>query len=544
MNELEQHLVGELPLVEASAFFIGVKHHGWPDSCDETFLKCASVKKSQAQQTIDDLIAGRMPEGKAGHYKFAAEKTDADLKEEGRKRAITSIAAESYREKHRRGERFGEAAGRAIGSVGGAIAGHKLIRHPAGAVAGLAAGYGTGGRIGKELGTEHDIKKAASFEATPEQAEQAMKDRVARQEIDDKRRAESLGTSDGAVKTAARVRMAMIKQAIDEMMGQQESIPAQPAPEPLPVPGGPPTMAQAPGNPPPSALQSINYMNAEMAAQKAQEDNESAFYRERLGKAIAENQMLQQTAQQMQQVLANLQEQTAASGQQMESVNQQAVEAQERALQHSQEAANMRMALQHLREQLLHVASQEPPEVTQQNQIQAQEAANQQMAMAGTPEASPAPGGGAAPGAAPAGAAGEETAPAARGEPTLATTPPAASGERGLKTAGVGESLLHGALGATVGAGVGALGGYQAANRVPAAEERVRRLEAAQKEGFTAAVELAKAKLELARAERDQAQPKKTMLRETARGALAGSILVPTLASQVRQLHSKLRPVA
>jgi len=94
--------------------------------------------------------------------KIAAEdKSDRELKEVGRQRAVTTMAGEAYREKHRRGERVGNVLGRAGGAVGGAAMGKKFIGGRTGTMAGAGLGYMTGGHFGRELGTEHDIKKNA-----------------------------------------------------------------------------------------------------------------------------------------------------------------------------------------------------------------------------------------------------------------------------------------------------------------------------------------------------------------------------------------------
>jgi hypothetical protein len=90
-----------------------------------------------------------------------AEKTDDELKEEGRKRGVTALSAEATRESGRKGARVGKAVGSIAGGVGGAALGKKLIGGKAGAIAGLAAGMMSGGRVGEELGTEHDSKKNA-----------------------------------------------------------------------------------------------------------------------------------------------------------------------------------------------------------------------------------------------------------------------------------------------------------------------------------------------------------------------------------------------
>jgi hypothetical protein len=270
MDYFEQGLLGDIPLVDASAFFVGVRNQGWPRSHAETFDKVAAAKtekerrtmaalgglaggisptllehsgvakrlgleeakagpkslgrtflrygvpigagtaaltyamnkpkqktaaarKKTAQEIIEGMRRGEMPEGKAGHFKTAsvnvrppgltdrqwfhefyganhehyralqkqAQKTDPELREVGRQRAVTSLAAEAHRERGRRGERVGETLGKAVGALGGAGVGGKFLGKKLGPMAGLAAGYGIGGKAGKELGTERDIRKNA-----------------------------------------------------------------------------------------------------------------------------------------------------------------------------------------------------------------------------------------------------------------------------------------------------------------------------------------------------------------------------------------------
>lgn len=93
--------------------------------------------------------------------KAAEAKSDEELKELGRQRAVTNLASEARREAGRRGERFGQGLGGLLGAAGGAVAGRKLIGGAPGAIAGLTGGYMAGGRFGKELGTELDIQKNA-----------------------------------------------------------------------------------------------------------------------------------------------------------------------------------------------------------------------------------------------------------------------------------------------------------------------------------------------------------------------------------------------
>jgi hypothetical protein len=87
--------------------------------------------------------------------------TDPELRETGRQRAVTSLAADAHRDAGRRGERAGGAVGAVGGALGGAALGRKLIGGAPGTIAGLVGGYVAGGRVGKEIGSELDIKKNA-----------------------------------------------------------------------------------------------------------------------------------------------------------------------------------------------------------------------------------------------------------------------------------------------------------------------------------------------------------------------------------------------
>jgi hypothetical protein len=608
MSDFERHLVGGLPLVDAAAFFIGVKNHGWPDTAEETFNKCAArpktekerrtlalsagvggtigisaaealdvrrkllnkyksrmkdlspdeakrlkgvmtrgslvrgarvgvplgvlgglgfyalnkpkpepkaktaaAKQSDAQQVIADLLAGKKLAGKAGYVKTAADKSDAELREAGRQRAVTSMAAEAHREKGRRGERAGETIGRVVGAVGGAGVGGKFLGKKLGPIAGMAAGYGIGGKAGKEIGTESDIRKAAA----------AMR----------------------------------FKLAQGEMVPQQENLAAQTEPEAAPAsilqnppkPAAAPQQPQAPQQPP---TVPTNYMGAEMLAQQSQQENEANFYRERLGKAVADNQAMTQELQTIQQSVAGLQDQAAASGEQIAAATAEAVQASDRAMQHSQEAARMRMGMQQLREQMLQVASQDPDAIVQQDQAVQQEQANEQAALAGTPEASPAPGGGAPPGTPAAGApqpgggvqapAGGDTTPSAE-KPMQQDTKSPEDGKKETKTttttkvAALPKGLTSRLPYAAGGAGLGLLSVAATRKGVPELKERVQNLEGEQG-GFGKAVEMARAKLELAMAEEAQASPGRAALKGALVGAAGMSAIGPGLVGQAARM--------
>jgi hypothetical protein len=69
MNDFERELMGRVPQAEAAAFFIGIRKHGWAKQ--RQMAKTASAEKySRAQQVFRELLDGKMPEGKAGHFKM------------------------------------------------------------------------------------------------------------------------------------------------------------------------------------------------------------------------------------------------------------------------------------------------------------------------------------------------------------------------------------------------------------------------------------------------------------------------------------------
>lgn len=463
MSDFERDLVGTIPLHEAAEFFVEMKHHGWPDSSEETFAKVAAVKQSKAQQVISGLLEGKMPEGKAGLFKLAQYEP--------------ALLMQKRLKQQKAADRMGA----------------KTLGSPSGAIS-------------------QTIDRAAA---------QVTKD------------------------AAARFRAAVTKLAQDNPGAQQEQIPAmaEPSAAPQSAPQGQGAGGAPPAAPtqPPTVPQ--NYMGAELLAQQSQGMNESSFYRERLGKAVAENQALQQSAQQMQQSVEQLQQQAAASGEQIQAATQQATEAGDRALQSTQDAANMRMALQQLREQMLQVASQEPAAVTQQNQQQAesqmqqqaQQMMNPQAAQAGTPGASPAPGGGAPPGT-PAAGSPEPGAGGAQARSSSPSKPAAetSSSKSGEKTA---QGRLPYAIG---GAGLGLAGAVAAMKGAPKMRKKLEKQKA--EGGFSSAIDEAKAKYMLAAAERASETPIRSALSGAAGGALAASTLGPGIAGQAARAYRNVRP--
>lgn len=539
MSDFEREILGRVPQAEAAAFFIGIRKYGW---AKQELAKTASAEKySRAQQVFRELLEGKMPEGKAGHFKTAgvlsaeqiqealrarnesqaeerragqstmgtaagsvgavekeaSDKTDAELKEEGRKRAVTSMAAEAHRERARRGERLGETVGRAAGALGGAAAGRKYIGGKMGTVAGLAAGYGAGGKLGKEIGTERDIQKAAS-------AMRARLQKLAQGEMDPA----------GAVTGSGQA-------PVDQgAAGPTPQGMAPPMPEPPPPPPTvPPTMP-------------TNYLQAEIAGRQAQEANEVAFLKERLQKATEEMEGVQGQLEQTQAEVGNLQAQVAAAAPQAMAAQQEAQQANERAIQQTQMAANLRMGAQKMREAFMQLASQDPetlgpagqqPEAQQQGM----EMEQQQMPPEGGPEAAPEPGGGAPPG----------TPSADAQEPGGGTEAPADSEKSPSKeevsvthkTGSLKAELLRRAPYAAGGAAVGAAGGLATPRKIDPLRARVEKLEG-QEGSFGQAVRLAKAKAQLGMAEAAQKYPAGAAAAGALTGAGAGALLAPELA--------------
>lgn len=97
--------------------------------------------------------------------KLGADKSDSELAETGRQRAVANLASGFTSDKHTSGERHGTLAGRLGGAVVGAGAG-ALASKGATLPVRLAAGMGgaviggsMGGQIGKTIGSDHDAEK-------------------------------------------------------------------------------------------------------------------------------------------------------------------------------------------------------------------------------------------------------------------------------------------------------------------------------------------------------------------------------------------------
>ncbi len=465
-----------------------------------------------------------------------AEKTDEDLKEEGRKRAVTGLAAEATREKGRRGSRLGKAVGSIAGGAGGAALGKKYIGGKAGAIAGLAAGMVAGGRAGEEVGTERDIKHN-SPKFTP--------------------------INKLAGKTASmRLQLAMLKMADDGTMqapmGEQEQGAMTPPP-------------------PDQELTPANYLQAEIMGQQAQEAQEQSYYREQLKSQQQQNEQLGQQVQQMQQQLQTAQAQA-----------QQVVQAQDEATAQAQAAADARVSAQRMRAQILDLVSKDPSmfsieqgqpppgQVDANGQPLAPDAGMGAPAQEGPAAASPSPQ--TAPGAEP--PAGMPDRNASAGPPP-GPNPAGVEGTTGLgtiegqtdktsadmsfykmlaegmnhrpfdvaltgngegKTASISPALVAG-IGAGVGTLTGAAGSWAAGKGADRMQQKVQELEGAQDGSFRQALALASARKALAGGRLAQEHPATMSTLGGGLGALEGYRSLPSIMEHGQGIVDKLRNI-
>lgn len=103
-----------------------------------------------------------------------------------------------------------------------------------------------------------------------------------------------------------------------------------------------------------------NYLAAELAGRKAQEQNESSYYRGQVQEAQAKSQAGQAQQQELEGQLQSLQMESQQTQGLVQQSQAQAVAAQDEALRQTQAAANMRMGMQQMRAQLMELASQDP----------------------------------------------------------------------------------------------------------------------------------------------------------------------------------------
>ncbi len=115
--------------------------------------------------------------------KMAADKSDSELAETGRQRAVANLASGFTSDKHTSGERHGTLAGRlggaAVGAGAGALAskGATLPVRLAAGMGGAVIGGSMGGQIGKTVGSDHDAEK---FWANHKEASEGFPETIGR----------------------------------------------------------------------------------------------------------------------------------------------------------------------------------------------------------------------------------------------------------------------------------------------------------------------------------------------------------------------------
>lgn len=423
--------------------------------------------------------------------KLAADKSDAELREVGRQRAVTNLAAEAYREAGRRGERAGHTLGSVAGLVGGAAAGKKYVGGKAGTIAGAVLGGVAGGRAGRELGSEVDIHKNA-FEM-------------------------------------AKAKLAFAKVA-DEY-GNDESMSAPSAGE----------------------LEPTNYLRAEMLGRQVQEQNEASYYRDLLSSTRQENATTAQQLSDMQAQMQQLQEQQAQVGAQVTQAMQHASMAQDQATQQAFEAAKARIGAQQLRQMMFEVASQDPASLGESalgpSMPGATEGSDPMMGQdpaASNPTLTADPNGASTqPGDGQPSDTSQGQAPTLQDSTTAAAQSPTQSGPGGastpisVKVGSFAPALLGGGLGALT----GAAGSVMAGRGAPALREKVEGMAAGQDGTFAAAARMAAAKAALAGAELAERHPVGAALTGAAQGALGGAAAGPALLNQGRQFVGNISEV-
>ena len=545
--------------------------------------------------------------------KMAAEKakpSDEELKETGRQRAVTNMAAEAHREKHRRGERVGETIGRAAGAVGGAAAGKKFIGGRSGTIAGLAAGLMAGGKAGKEVGTEHDIRKNAAMSEEAMKAFQKNRQGLKKFEktifepskfaLPKKAVEESVKKADSAhiadlihstLNAGSKLKpsnYAHIADAPKAVAGAAKGLaPGAFSMKSLMGGGGHPALSGGFGAklaekiaamrrevallkladdgegqmaaPTAPDLEPINYLAAEIAGRQAQEQNESAYYREQMNQMRQEAQMMQQQLSDTQGQIQQLQDSSAQSGAQIQQALQQAQMASDEATQTAIEAVKARLGAQQLQRQILQAASQDPQALGEA--AMAPPAPAPGMGMGMSPDGGQAPaegpdaGDGQAPPEGPAGAAPSPgTAPGsapAAGAPDMnqnAGPPPGANGQDAMptgqyKTGGLSPAAIR-LMGAVGGGALGAGSSLALGQNVPGLRNRVETLGGSQDGSFGQAAALARSKAMLAQGELAEAHPMGSAIKGGLAGALLGATAAPTIGRNMGRIAESVREIA
>jgi hypothetical protein len=278
-----------------------------------------------------------------------------------------------------------------------------------------------------------------------------------------------------------------------------------------------------------------DYVANEQAAMAAEQQQEGAFYKQKLeqmgGELAAKAQSEQEAqaqVQALQQQVSQAQAQQGQYQQMVQSATQNAMMAQDRVLQEQQASAALRMAYQQLRGQMLQAASQEPP-------------TPDMLADQATPPGADVQQSGAVP------APGAQAAPAAAGaapqQPPAGQAPPQGSEKQASVAQAMGSALKQRLPHTLVGAGLGAAaeGVHSQMSNEPL-RHKVRELEAnGPPEGFGAALNLAQAKARLAFGEAAEQHPIAAMGAGAALGGLTGFMSGPGLQAEASKIRSDLQ---
>lgn len=467
----------------------------------------------------------------------------------------------------------GGIAGGLLGAAGGGALGGMV--HPGVGIAG-ALGGGIGGAIlgarsgaksGKRDAEDLITRAYASPIAPPVAKEAAARFKLAMQKV-----AQPPGPgADGAVMSSPAPAEGGAPGA-EQMM--DPSMMGMPPPVKPPVDATPQEYTGREGTLP------TNYLAVEQQAQQAQQQNEANFYRSRMQEAQAQASGMQQQVSDVQNQLNMLQQQVAESGAQIQQATQTAMQAQDEALKQTQMAANMRMGMQRMQQQMIDIASQpveqmggvptQPVPGTGEAAMAASQGAvgpdgqpmdpsgmespdQAAMAQQGPAGQAPPAGGGVPPASPPAGAGvlggGQSAANAASAGPVGADMA-GAQPQTQMKAASIEERFLKAAnsmLPALLGGGaLGALGAGMALRRgqqAPALRQKVQDLEGQDTGGFAKALEIAKAKSNLAQAELAEQYPERAALMGGLKGATLGALAGPGIGRSAARLAGNLGEV-
>ncbi|HEU4533783.1 MAG TPA: hypothetical protein VFS00_06680, partial [Polyangiaceae bacterium] len=291
-----------LPLAEAAAFFIGIR-------------KFASAPEPAYDDPVEadrHALRGAFEAMVEEEKTAAADQTDPELAETGRRRAIANLASGFTSDEHTRGERAGDLVGRLAGAAAGGLGGRHLTAGQgpalalAGVLGGATLGQHLGARAGKMVGQEADAAAFKSKYASNERADR-LRMKIAFDEVSLE---QYVAEQQHAEQHANQQASVFYRQRVAELTQQLQAAQAE--------------------------LEELRQ------AQEVQVQSQQHM--------MAEAQQTEQAA------LANAQAAHAAASEAMQST----LNAQSEALQHQQAAARLREVFQGFRQQLLDLADQVP----------------------------------------------------------------------------------------------------------------------------------------------------------------------------------------